>query len=325
MDYRRYCIDHLIQKEKEGHPRCTYLLGIRYLEGKEVELNYDLAFKYLSKAAELCENDSYYDLGMCYKLGEGTCINMIKYYFFIEKAEQISRDRRAYYELGLIYKKSILNKNQTIYISKDYKKAFIYFSLAYQKNKRFNNIPEILHELGLCYKNGFGVEKNEKKAFNLFEKAISMNKVIRTQIELALCYKDGIGIEKNEKKSNMMFKDILKIIKCKCKCDNKQIVINNLISYYENKKQNENDLSIKKIYNLANYYYIDENYGKAFEYYEETAYNKYAPSQYGLFICYYKGLGVEKNIKIAIDWLILSAKEGNKQSILMANRLNVIY
>ena len=186
-------------------------------------------------------------------------------------------------------------------------------------------MSEIIHELGLCYKHGNGVEKNEIKAFNLFQKSISINKVIRTQIELALCYKNGFGIEKNEKKSNKMFQELLKIIKCKCNCKNKQIVINSLISYYENKKQNENKLSVEKLYNLANYYYIDKNYSKAFEYYEESAYNHFSYSQYGLFLCYYKGNGVEKNIDIAKDWLILSAKEGNKQSILMANKLNIIY
>ena len=46
---------------------------------------YDLAFTFLKKSADLNVNESFYDLGMCYKLGEGTCINMIKYYFFIEK------------------------------------------------------------------------------------------------------------------------------------------------------------------------------------------------------------------------------------------------
>lgn len=330
MDSYYSSIETLIQKEKEGDPRCTYLLGIRYLEGEDVELDYDLAFNYLSKAVKLRENNSYYNLGMCYKLGQGTIINNVEAQSLFVRSETIGRDSRAYYELGLIHKEGFIlyidNKEKNTFVGmKNYAKAFNYFILAYKNNKHSNNISHIMHEIALCYKDGIGVEKNEIKAFNLFQKSLSKKKIIKTQIELALCYKDGIGIEKNEKKSNIMFKELLKVIKCKCNCDNKKIIIDNLISYYENKKQTENQLSFKKLYNLANYYYINKNFDKAFEYYEETAYNKFAPSQYGLFMCYYKGFGVKQNIDIAKHWLILSAKEGNKQSILMANKLNIIY
>ena len=316
--YKKYSIERLIKKEKEDHPICTYLLGMRYLLDK----NYDLAFTLLKKATYLSVDDSYYDLGMCYKFGEGTEQNILKAYSFFEKAEQLGKDIRSYYELGLIYKKGILYKhNNNIFVDKDSQKSFYYFQLAFTKNSFSNNISEILYELALCYKNGDGVKKDEVKAFKLLIESISKKYIVIVQIEIALCYKHGYGIEKDEKHANNIFRKIIKMNKCKCYCDNKKIIIENLISYYENEKK----LSLPKIYNLANYYYMNDNFDKAFEKYEESAFNNFAPSQYGLFYCYYKGKGVKKNIKEAIKWLKLSARQNFNQAVIKCINFDIEY
>ena len=306
--YRKYSIERLIKKEKENHPICTYLLGMHHLLNK----NYDVAFTLIKKATDLNVEDSYYDLGMCYKFGEGTEQNVLKAYTFFEKAEKLGKDSRTYYELGLIYKKGILYlNNNNIFIDKDYKKAFYYFELAFNKNLNSNNISEILYQIGLCYKNGEGVNKDEKKAFDLFTESLFKKYITAVQLEIALCYKNGIGVEKDEKKAHNIFRKIIASNKCKCYCDNKKIIVENLISYYENKKE----LSDVNMYNLANYYYMNGNYDKAFDKYEESAFNNYAPAQYGLFYCYYKGKGVVKNNENAIKWLKLSANQNYNQAI----------
>lgn len=316
--YKNYSKNTLTKKEKEGDPYSTYLLGMRYLCDKQ----YDLAFKFIKKSAELNVNESFYDLGMCYKLGEGIEPNMVNSYIFFKKAaEEINRDFRAFYELGLIYKKGILynNDNDNYIVEKDLKKAYIYFEIALSKNN--NNTSAILYELGLCYKNGDGVNKDEKKAFEYIQNSVNNEKLVKNQIELALCYKTGMGIEKDETHAIQIFRELITITQsiCKCYCNNKKIIIENLIYYYENKKY----ISLSKIHNLASYYCMSGKYDKAFENYEISAYNKYAPSQYGLFWCYYKGKGVEKNIEVAIKWLQLSAKQDFEQAILMKNKLNL--
>jgi TPR repeat protein len=315
--YRNFSNETLIEKEKEGHPYCTYLLGLRYLFGKKIEKNLDLAFVLLSKAVDLEVDDAYYDLGMCYKIGEGTNKNIIKAYSYFEKSEIIGKDYRSYYELGLVYSKGIY-KNNKIYIGKDLDKAFNYFNLSYRKNKNSQNNSDNLYELGSCYKYGYGVEKNESKAFELFQKSFAMKETIGSQLELALCYKDGIGVEINEKKSMKMFYNLAREIQCECNCTNKQIVINNLISYYENK----DNLSVKKLHNLGYYYYIDKNYKKSFEKYSIAASKDFAPSLYAMFWFYYKGIGgLPKNKSAALSLLYDSAEQGYKQAIIMSKQI----
>jgi len=313
--YKKYSIKTLMKKEKEGDPYSTYLLGMRNLFDK----HYDLAFTFLKKSADLNVKESFYDLGMCYKLGEGTELNMMKAFSFFEKADKISKDFRAYYELGLIYKIGILYNNNNIYIDKNLKKAYIYFEIALSKN--CNNKAAILYELGMCYKNGDGVNKDEKKAFEYIQNSVNNEKTMKNQIGLALCYKHGIGVEKDGKYAIRIFRELITHIQftCKCYCNNKKIIIDNLISYYENDKQ----LSVSKIHNLASFYCISGNYVQAFENYKISAFNKYAPSQYGLFWCYYRGKGVKKNIEVAIKWLKLSAEQEFEQAILMQNKLNL--
>ncbi|RIB17138.1 hypothetical protein C2G38_2188117 [Gigaspora rosea] len=67
-------------------------------------------------------------------------------------------------------------KNLTIYILK----------------KRKGHINKI-HNTGLCYRNGIGVEKDEHKAFFYFQKFAVMGNISRTY-NIGNCYYDGIGM-----------------------------------------------------------------------------------------------------------------------------------
>jgi TPR repeat protein len=58
--------------------------------------------------------------------------------------------------------------------------------------------------LGFCYDNGTGVVKNEKKAFEWYEKAAEQGLEI-AQNNLGSCYKKGTGVLKNEKKAIKWF------------------------------------------------------------------------------------------------------------------------
>ena len=54
-----------------------------------------------------------------------------------------------------------------------------------------------LYELAFRYENGFGIDENKFKAFELYKKSAE-NGFIPSQYELANCYKYGKGIEENK-------------------------------------------------------------------------------------------------------------------------------
>ena len=53
------------------------------------------------------------------------------------------------------------------------------------------------HNLGICYFNGYGTQKNPEEAVKWFRKAADRN-LPDAMFMLGVCYYDGIGIEKNQ-------------------------------------------------------------------------------------------------------------------------------
>src|SRR5947208_2796633 len=63
-----------------------------------------------------------------------------------------------------------------------------------------NNDPKELCNLGFCYENGIGTDKDENKAFELYLESANGNNIIG-QRNLGHCYQYGIGISKDKKKA----------------------------------------------------------------------------------------------------------------------------
>ena len=58
--------------------------------------------------------------------------------------------------------------------------------------------------LGLCYKNGIGVERDIQKTVELFEEAAEQ-KHAYGQYNLGWCYEEGIGVEQDEQKAIKLY------------------------------------------------------------------------------------------------------------------------
>src|SRR2546430_16350108 len=61
------------------------------------------------------------------------------------------------------------------------------------------------YQLGRCYANGKGIEKDEVKAFEWYKKSAKQEDS-NAQYQLGQCYKDGIGVEKDEVKAFKWYK-----------------------------------------------------------------------------------------------------------------------
>ncbi|GBB94209.1 hypothetical protein RclHR1_02310015 [Rhizophagus clarus] len=194
-----------------------------------------------------------------------------------------------------------------------------------------NNDIRAHYNLAICYKNGIGIRKDEKKAFDLL--LISAKKGnTDAQYYLAICYMDGMGTQKDKKKALKWF----------LKSENKYFKI--ILNKNENKFKRILELAISDDSiaqnNVGNYYKLGEvitkNEKKAFEWYmksaiagcaegqcnlgycyengrgtdKKSANGGYAYGQYNLGFCYENGLGTVKDDEKAFEWYLKSANNG---------------
>ncbi|EXX61269.1 Skt5p [Rhizophagus irregularis DAOM 197198w] len=157
-------------------------------------------------------------------------------------------------------------------------KAFDLFINASEKNHTLAQ-----NFVGLCYDHGYGTIKNEKLAFEYYEKAAN-NGIIDAVYNLGISYKNGEGIEKDHNKAFELLKQ---------SAEEGHITGLFMLGYCYN-----NGIGTK----------IDDQ--KAFELVRESANLGYDVAQNNLAILYEKGDGITKDIDKAIYWYEKSAKQG---------------
>ena len=146
---------------------------------------------------------------------------------------------------------------------------------------------DAMDKLGVRYSNALGVEKDEKKAFELFKKASEKN-CINAKHNLAICYRDGIGTEQDETLAFNILKELVE-------------------------KYNY----AKSYYYLGDFYFwggpVEIDYKKSFYYYNEAlkANPKCLIAKFAIAYAYYAGKGIEKNFEIAFRMFEELIKEYN--------------
>jgi TPR repeat protein len=124
---------------------------------------------------------------------------------------------------------------------------------------------------GNCWKKGFGVEMNYKKAFESYMKASQKNDIYG-YYEIGSCYYQGYGVEKDEKKA---------------------------IEYY----QRAADKGLNRaLYKLAdNCTRMNKDF-KSFEFSKKAAKGGFVPSQFVIAERHSYGSGVKRDIRKALKW-----------------------
>lgn len=156
--------------------------------------------------------------------------------------------------------------------------------------------------IGLKYENGDGFEKNVELAFKYYLMAAKRGDV-RAQTNVGRCYSLGLGVSQNAKESIYW--------KQQAANQGETISMINLAKTYENGKgvPKDNNKAIEWYEKalVRSKYLIDTkgegDYSRATDWYfdaGEHAANTY--SMYMLGQMYEKGLHVEQNIEVAIDW-----------------------
>ncbi|RIB18082.1 hypothetical protein C2G38_2246003 [Gigaspora rosea] len=132
-----------------------------------------------------------------------------------------------------------------------------------------------MNDVGFCYDKGIGVEKDEHKAFFYYQKSADMGNVIGIY-NVGICYQDGIGVEKDEHKA---------------------------FFYY----QKSADMGyVNGIYNVGSCYLygngVSKDEKKAFECFLKHANLCHVAGIFQVAQCYRNGFGVDRNIQKANYW-----------------------
>ncbi|MFL0116898.1 T9SS type A sorting domain-containing protein [Tenacibaculum maritimum] len=140
--------EYLTPCVEKGDDKAQLLMARFYLR-KGSEREDKKAFNLLEKSAEQGNAIAAGDLGALYKYGKGCDLNFTKAKQWFKKAAEAGNGK-AIYSLGYLSLKGLGN------IEQDYQQAIYWFEKS--------NYPMAKYWLGVCYRYGYGVEKDISKA-----------------------------------------------------------------------------------------------------------------------------------------------------------------
>lgn len=143
------------------------------------------------------------------------------------------------------------------------------------------------YQMGLIHLNGYGVQKDARKAFEFFELAALQN-YPDAQFNLALMYSEGDIVKKDLKKAFAL-----------------------------TEKAARKGLESAQ-FNLGVMYYngegVRQDYYQASKWYKRAAEMNYPLAQFNLALMYFEGKGVEKSTEMSYVWNIIAANNGYKSA-----------
>eukprot|EP00468_Gymnochlora_sp_CCMP2014_P010657 CAMPEP_0167745092 /NCGR_PEP_ID=MMETSP0110_2-20121227/2959_1 /TAXON_ID=629695 /ORGANISM="Gymnochlora sp., Strain CCMP2014" /LENGTH=509 /DNA_ID=CAMNT_0007629695 /DNA_START=95 /DNA_END=1624 /DNA_ORIENTATION=- len=158
------------------------------------------------------------------------------------------------------------------------------------------NNPEAMYNLGLCYYSGSGVSKNYETAYDWFSKAAEHG-FADAKFNLGVMSQLGRGIGQSQEAAEEWYLDAAN--------GNVSEACNNLGRMYQVGVLGKPDPM------------------KAFKFYRKGAHLGNGDAMYNVALCYYKGMGTNKNIKETIDWLeacsISSSASRSKAEYMLGN------
>ncbi len=180
-----------------------------------------------------------------------------------------------------------------------YEDAFRWYERAATQNN-----AEGIYGLGVCYKKGFGVEKDEKEAFQCFLKATDLG-LLEAQFELAEAYQDGKGVQMDSERAfDLYFKSAQKGHK----------ISEFMVGWY-----------LMRDFGVMDSAFITtrrKDTVKAFEWFMKSALQGYHPAQRRIGAFYESGTNpCVRNIERALEWYQKAAEQGNDKAVFAIGRL----
>jgi len=206
----------------KGYPEAMVVVGMSYLEGKNVEQDYNCAFSWFHKAAEAEYPDGMFFLGDCYQKGLGTERDLEKAEYWKEKAFKAGNARAMleYAETTLrqvvsaALERGNFEEGQLGYSVKecrDMQKVVRTLAKLARDGKFAGQVDVggIEGTLGYIYAHGIGIARNAGKAIGHLKKAVDLcdKPSIR---RLGVIYCDGILVSKQYELGIPLLREVLK-------------------------------------------------------------------------------------------------------------------
>ena len=249
-------------------------LGVCYVNGSGVELNYEEAAKWYRLAAEQGNAHGQANLGWCYEHGCG-----------VEQSdEEAVRLYRLAAEQGNAYGQGNLGwcYESGTGVEQDYKEAAKWYRLAADKGNAYAQ-----NNLGACYQYGTGVEKSIEEAVKWYKLAAEQGDAY-AQNNLGLCYHSGYGVEQSPQEAVKWYR----------------MAANQGNAYAQN--------NLGLCYQYGNG--VEKSFEEAVKWYGLAATQNHSDAQFNLGWCYQHGNGVEQSSKEAVKWFKLAAEQGHMEA-----------
>ncbi len=215
----------------QGHTEAQYKLGLCYELGAITKGDLEKAFYWFYQAAKKHHIHALYKVGHFYEFGKVVELNPMKAVEYYGEHAGVGDSIKADYRLGYCYEHGVgvekdIKKSMYWYAQSAYSgyfKACEAFIRCYENNS-INKIEDEENglycdfdavytktalKLGRYYEEGVCVDKSEKKAVELYTKALEKGNK-DAEYQLAKCYELGIGLDKNEEKAIELYTKLSK-------------------------------------------------------------------------------------------------------------------
>ena len=288
----------------QGFEDAEYYLAHCYFDGTGVNQDYHKAAKIWYKLTNNGNYGARYNLGRCFHDGQGVPVNyeqallcwtyggIVRETYHLKLAAENGYSE-AQWRLGYVYKQS--------WGGEHYQEA----AELFRKSAEQGNVKSQT-ELGICYRDGQGVEQNYEKAIEWFNRAEKQG-YSEAQNCLGLCYMKGYGVEQDSEKAIEWFKKAVEQGNANAQynlgcCLKDTYDYKAIFKLWRDAAKQENPSAV----NILGYCYdgieIAEDKAETFSWWKKAAEEGYTEAQFVIGRFYSDGIGVNKDEKEAFAW-----------------------
>jgi hypothetical protein len=270
---------------EQGYAQAQALLGVKYLEGKDVPRDYVEGVKWLKKSAEQGYARAVHDLGGIYYYGYGAPVDYIEAAKWYRKSVELG-NLRAQNSLGYMYSKGEG-------VPQDYVEALKWYRKSAEEGD-----CDAQYELGIMYDQGHGVPQDYVEAYKWYILAIS----------------SAFPLDEDTSNPHHFYKvETRSELATKMTPEQLEEAKRRAIGWYTKSAEQVcgREAHLAQIYSMGQA--VPQDYVEAAKLYRKAAEQGYDDAQKYLGDMYYKGQGVPQDYVEAYKWFNLASPDSSSK------------